>query len=76
MAIVSSLVGLPVSLLMDYINTLYPDKSRYQQAFNKYKESLEILFNHEKELNGVGRDRRKDPSRQRAPETEFEITSP
>ena len=34
-AIVSSLVGLPVSLLMDYINTLFPDKSRYQQAFNK-----------------------------------------
>ena len=71
-AIVSSLVGLPVSLLMDYINTLYPDKSRYQQAFNKYKESLEILFNHEKELAGVGRDRRKDPIRQRVLETEFE----
>ena len=71
-AIVSSLVGLPVSLLMDYINTLYPDKSRYQQAFNKYKESLEILFNHEKELSGAGRDRRKDPSRQRVPETAFE----
>ena len=34
-AIVSSLVGLPVSLLMDYINTLYPDKGLYQQAFNK-----------------------------------------
>jgi len=71
-AIVSSLVGLPVSLLMDYINTLYPDKSRYQQAFNKYKESLEILFNHEKELASVGRDRRKDPIRRRVPETEFE----
>ncbi len=75
-AIVSSLVGLPVSLLMDYINTLYPDKSRYQQAFNKYKESLEILFNHEKELSGVARDRRKDPSRQRVLEPEFEITNP
>ena len=59
-AIVSSLVGLPVSLLMDYINTLYPDKSRYQQAFNKYKESLEILFNHEKELDGIRQDRRKN----------------
>ena len=52
-AIVSSLVGLPVSLLMDYINTLYPDKGLYQQAFNKYKQSLEILFNHEKELDSV-----------------------
>jgi len=70
-AIVSSLVGLPVSLLMDYINTLYPDKSRYQQAFNKYKESLEILFNHEKELASAGRDRRKDPIRQKVLETEF-----
>ena len=70
-AIVSSLVGLPVSLLMDYINTLFPDKSRYQQAFNKYKESLEILFNHEKELNSIERDRRKDPIRQKAPETEY-----
>ncbi len=59
-AIVSSLVGLPVSLLMDYINTLFPDKSRYQQAFNKYKESLEILFNHEKELSNARRDRRAD----------------
>ena len=71
-AIVSSLVGLPVSLFMDYINTLYPDKIRYQHAFNKYKESLEILFNHEKELAGVGRDRRKDPTRRRVPETEYE----
>ena len=71
-AIVSSLVGLPVSLLMDYINTLYPDKSRYQQAFNKYKESLELLFIHEKELAGVGRDRRKDPIRRKVPEAEFE----
>ena len=70
-AIVSSLVGLPVSLLMDYINTLFPDKSRYQQAFNKYKESLEILFNHEKELNSLERDRRKDPIRQKSPETEY-----
>jgi hypothetical protein len=70
-AIVSSLVGLPVSLFMDYINTLFPDKSRYQQAFNKYKESLEILFNHEKELNSIERDRRKDPIRQKAPEAEY-----
>ena len=58
-AIVSSLVGLPVSLLMDYINTLFPDKSRYQQAFNKFKVSLELLFNHERELDSIGRDRRK-----------------
>ena len=71
-AIVSSLVGLPVSLLMDYINTLYPDKSRYQQAFNKYKESLEILFNHEQELASVGRDRRKDPIRRKVPVVELE----
>ena len=70
-AIVSSLVGLPVSLLMDYINTLFPDRNRYQQAFNKYKESLEILFNHEKELNSNERDRRKDPIRQKAPEAEY-----
>jgi hypothetical protein len=52
-AIVSSLVGLPVSLLMDYINTLFPDRGRYQQAFNKYKVGLEMLFNHEKELNAI-----------------------
>jgi len=71
-AIVSSLVGLPVSLLMDYINTLYPDKTRYQHAFNKYKESLEILFIHEKELASAGRDRRIDPLRRKAPETELE----
>ncbi len=48
-AIVSSLVALPVSLAIDYINTLYPDGERYQNAFNRYKLSLEILFNHEKE---------------------------
>jgi len=70
-AIISSLVGLPVSLIMDYINTLFPDKSRYQQSFNKYKESLEILFNHERELHSRERDRRKDPIRQKAPETEY-----
>jgi len=50
-AIVSSLVGLPVSLLMDYINTLFPDESRYRQAFDKYKVTLEMLFNHEQELD-------------------------
>jgi len=71
-AIVSSLVGLPVSLLMDYINTLFPDRSRYQQAFNKYKESLEILFNHEKEISSAERDRRKDPIRQKVPVTEYQ----
>jgi hypothetical protein len=69
-AIVSSLVGLPVSLLMDYINTLYPDKSRYQNAFNKYKESLEILFNHERELNSAERERRQDPLRSKLPVSE------
>ncbi len=57
-AIISSLVGLPVSLLMDYINTLFPDRSRYQQAFDKFKVSLEMLFNHEQELDSVKRDRK------------------
>ena len=71
-AIVSSLVGLPVSLLMDYINTLYPDRSRYQQAVNKYKESLEILFNHERELNSAERERRQDPIRRKVPVSEYE----
>jgi hypothetical protein len=52
-AIVSSLVGLPVSLLMDYINTLFPDRGRYEQAFSKYRVGLEMLFNHEKELNSL-----------------------
>jgi hypothetical protein len=59
-AIVSSLVGLPTSLLMDYINTLFPDKSRYQRAFNSYKVSLEILFIHEQELASIRQDRRKE----------------
>lgn len=59
-AIISSLFGIPVSLAMDYINTLYPDSSRYKQAFNSYKLSLELLFNHEKELEGSRRNRRKD----------------
>ncbi len=59
-AIVSSLVGLPTSLLMDYINTLFPDQSRYQRAFNSYKVSLEILFIHEQELSSIRQDRRKD----------------
>lgn len=58
-AIVSSLVGIPVSLAMDYINTLFPDTIRYKQAFNSYKLSLELLFNHEKELEDTRRDRRK-----------------
>ncbi|MEE8114633.1 MAG: hypothetical protein V3T23_09790 [Nitrososphaerales archaeon] len=71
-AIISSLVGLPVSLLMDYINTLFPDKSRYQQAFNKYKESLEILFNHERDLDCIGGDRRKPPMQPRVAESAYE----
>jgi len=48
-AIISSLVGLPVALAMDYINTLYPDNERYHHALDRYKLSLEILFNHEKD---------------------------
>jgi len=59
-AIISSLVGLPVSLLMDYINTLFPDKNRYQQAFNRFKVCLEMLFKHEQELDNIRRDRRKN----------------
>ena len=59
-AIISSLFGLPVSLLMEYINTLFPDQSQYQQAFNKYKVSLEMLFNHEQELDSIRKDRRKE----------------
>ncbi len=66
-AIISSLVGLPVSLLMDYINTLFPDKARYQQAFDKYKVSLEILFNHEKELSAIRQDRRKGDKKDKSP---------
>jgi len=56
-AIVSSLVALPVSLAIDYINTLYPDSERYQSAFNRYKLSLEILYKHEKDRypNRTGR---------------------
>lgn len=57
-AIVSSLVGLPTALLMEYINTLFPDQDRYQRAFNTYKVALELLFNHEQELSSIRRDRR------------------
>ncbi len=73
-AIVSSLVGLPVSLIMDYINTLYPDKSRYIQAFDKYKVSLEMLFVHEKELDSIGRDRRRDTKHNSVPEKSAAMT--
>ena len=58
-AIVSSLVGLPTALLMEYINTLFPDQDRYQRAFNTYKVALELLFNHEQELSSIRQDRRK-----------------
>ncbi len=58
-AIVSSLVGLPTALMMEYINTLFPDQDRYQRAFNTYKVALELLFNHEQELSGIRQDRRK-----------------
>ena len=57
-AIVSSLVGLPTALLMEYINTLFPDQDRYQRAFSTYKVALELLFNHEKELSSIRQDRR------------------
>lgn len=59
-AIVSSLVGLPTALLMEYINTLFPDQDRYQRAFNTYKIALELLFNHEQELSSIRQDRRKE----------------
>ena len=59
-AIVSSLVGLPTSLLMEYINTLFPDQDRYQRAFHTYKVALELLFNHEQELSGLRQDRRQE----------------
>ena len=61
-AIVSSLVALPVSLTVDYINTLFPDGDRYQNAFKRYKMSLEILFNHEKERYPNRGGRREDDS--------------
>jgi len=62
-AIVSSLVALPVSLAVDYINTLYPDRERYQNAFDRYKISLEILFNHERDrYPNVGGRRKEDKS--------------
>ena len=65
-AIISSLVGLPTALMMEYINTLFPDQDRYQRAFNTYKVALELLFNHEQELSSIRQDRRKEdqlPSR-------------
>jgi hypothetical protein len=59
-AIVSSLVGLPTSLLMEYINTLFPDQKQYQRAFHTYKVALELLFNHEQELSAIRKDRRQE----------------
>lgn len=59
-AIISSLVGLPTALLMEYINTLFPDQERYQRGFNTYKVALEILFNHEQELSSIRHDRRQE----------------
>lgn len=59
-AIVSSLVGLPAALMMEYINTLFQDQDRYQRAFNTYKVALELLFNHEQELSSIRQDRRKE----------------
>ncbi len=59
-AIVSSLVGLPTALLMEYINTLFPDQDRYERAFKTYKVALELLFNHEQELSSIRQDRRQE----------------
>jgi len=61
-AIVSSLVALPVSLGIDYINTLYPDREKYQSAFERFQLGLEILFNFERDRypNRKGR-RNTDP---------------
>ena len=59
-AIVSSLVGLPTALLIEYINTLFPDQDRYQRAFSTYKVALELLFNHEQELSSIRQDRRQE----------------
>jgi len=59
-AIVSSLVGLPTALMMEYINTLFPDQSRYERGFNTYKVALELLFNHEQELFSIRQDRRQE----------------
>jgi hypothetical protein len=59
-AIVSSLVGLPTALLIEYINTLFPDQDRYQRAFGTYKVALELLFIHEQELSSIRQDRRQE----------------
>lgn len=59
-AIISSLVGLPTALMMEYINTLFPDKDRYERAFGTYKVALELLFNHEQELDSIRQDRRRE----------------
>ena len=59
-AIVSSLVGLPTALLMEYINTLFPDQERYQRGFRTYKVALELLYNHEQELASIRQDRRQE----------------
>ncbi|MDH3856618.1 MAG: hypothetical protein OEV07_01385, partial [Gammaproteobacteria bacterium] len=52
--------GLPTALMMEYINTLFPDQDRYHRAFSTYKVALEILFTHEKELSGIRQDRRSE----------------
>ncbi|MCP4767697.1 MAG: GlsB/YeaQ/YmgE family stress response membrane protein [Gammaproteobacteria bacterium] len=59
-AIISSLVGLPTALMMEYINTLFPDQNRYERAFNTYKVAMELLFNHEQELSSIRQDRRQE----------------
>ncbi len=59
-AIISSLVGLPTALMMEYINTLFPDQDRYERAFKTYKVALELLFKHEQELSSIRQDRRRE----------------
>ncbi len=59
-AIISSLVGLPTALAMEYINTLFPDQERYERAFKTYKVALELLFKHEQELSSIRQDRRRE----------------
>lgn len=74
-AIISSLVGLSMSLTMEYINTLYPDQDRYEKAFHTYKVALEILFQHEQELSNIRQGRRKGDLPPREDKTEVKKAS-
>ena len=75
-AIVSSLVGLPTALMMEYINTLCPDKDRYERAFKTYKVALELLFKHEQELDDIRNDRRRHDKLPGEHEREANAASP